>query len=55
MLLGPFFGLYLTAGIPVLLSIGIALLLAHLDWGGADDRHRRPGGRNPQEHVRPPR
>jgi hypothetical protein len=53
--LGPFIGLFVTAGIPVVISVATALLLAHLDAGEPDGRHRRTDGRNPREHVRPPR
>jgi len=51
-LLAAAIGLVATWGVPVVLSVGVALLLSRLD------RQRRNGhgrARQPREHVRPPR
>lgn len=52
---GSVYGLWVTAGIPVILAVGIALLLAHLDPDEPTGGRRGPGASDWREYVRPPR
>ena len=51
-LLAAAIGLFATWGVPVVLSVGVALLLSRLDRDRRDGHGRT---RRPKEHVRPPR